>query len=345
MSELDQKHYIICKLKELATELGRVPMRHELTTLLPRVNVDQLFKTYDGLLLAAGMRDLPQTKNKEKQVPFKFQKKMIESFNVTEANLDHLFMINGHPDVLRLVARPDSHIEEKDEKALLVYEKFAQWYKPHIDLIMGDFIGAGGVSHWDAKDLKPKRLVPEVKEARAVLDSFCKATPETKSRVYLKGNHEDWIDQAMIKHMPEMFDGLDDLGLTPDLKKLLDLDAFGYELIELNHILKIGKAHFTHGLYTGNNHPKTHLDRVKASIYYGHLHDVKNTHDMSIDGMIEAASLGCLCRVDGKFMKGKPTNWVQGFGIFEFFPDGTFSRYQVRIFDGKFSFNGKVFAA
>ena len=331
--------YLIGKLKILAHELNRVPLIHEWTIKYPHINIISTFGSYDGFLDAAGLNAF---KNR-RAMKFKYKRSMLESFHLVETDLDELFKINGNPDVIKVLARPDSHIEEKDETALRLYEDFAQWYQPHVDLIMGDFIGAGGVSHWDAKDLKPKRLVPEIKEARAVLESFVGATPNTKTRIYLTGNHEDWINQAMISHLPEMFDGLDDLNLTPNLKKLLNLDGYGYELIELNHILRIGLANFTHGFYTGTNHPKTHLDKIKASIYYGHMHDMKNTHDCGINGTIEAASLGCLCRVDGKFMKSKPTNWVQGFGVFEFFKDGTYSFYQVKIFNGKFSFGGKVF--
>lgn len=341
MSEKEIQSYGINALKKLASELGRIPRVDEFIIKLPMYDFSHLFGSYDYFLKAAGLHVLQNSKPEK----FRYRKSMLESFNIVERSIDDLFEVNGNPSVIRVMARPDSHIEEKDEIALKLYEDFANWYKPHVDLIMGDFIGAGGVSHWDAKDLKPKRLIPEIREARKVLESFIAATPETKTRIYLTGNHEDWIEQAMIKNLPEMFDGMDELDgdVTPNLKKLLNLDKYGYDLIELNHILKIGKAHFTHGFYTGNNHPQVHLNKIKASIYYGHLHDMKNTHDSGLHGTIEAASLGCLCRVDGKFLKGKPTNWIQGFGVFEFFPDGTYSFYQVKIFNGKFSFNGKVF--
>jgi hypothetical protein len=104
-------------------------------------------------------------------------------------------------------------------------------------------------------------------------------------------------------------------------------------------------ANFTHGLYASANHPKTHLQRLKANIYYGHLHDELSTHEPSLNGIIEAASLACLCRLDAKFMNGKPTNWVHGFSIFEFFADGTYTRIPIRILNGRFSYNGKVFEA
>lgn len=52
----EQQHYVICKLKELASELGRNPMKHELQALLPRVNFDILFgPSYDYALSAAGL--------------------------------------------------------------------------------------------------------------------------------------------------------------------------------------------------------------------------------------------------------------------------------------------------
>jgi hypothetical protein len=147
----------------------------------------------------------------------------------------------------------------------------------------------------------------------------------------------------MASKMPEFFDGLDELDLMPDLTRLLELDKRNIQLFPVNHFLKIGKAYFTHGLYTGRNHPVAHLTAVKGNIYYGHVHDTASAIQPGIEGLTEAASLGCLCRLDAKFMKGKPTNWVHAFGIFEFFPDGTYTFFCPKIIRGKLSVNGKVF--
>ena len=51
----EQMHYVLCKLKDYANELGRVPMRHEFQAQLPRVNFDVLFKSYDNMIKAAGL--------------------------------------------------------------------------------------------------------------------------------------------------------------------------------------------------------------------------------------------------------------------------------------------------
>ena len=44
-------------------------------------------------------------------------------------------------------------------------------------------------------------------------------------------------------------------------------------------------------------------------------------------------------------MKGKPTNWVHAFGVFEFFRDGSYTFICPRIIDGRMSIMGKVFVA
>ncbi len=336
----EQQHYILCKLKELAHELGRVPMRHELQTLLPRVNIDVLFKTYDNLLACAGLVPIPTKEKKEK---FKYKKSLLESFHVTEANLDEIFEQAGNPDVLKIVAQPDTHVEYMDMYAVGVFLEFLKWYNPHGHIILGDFLDAEGISHWENQSLKPREFIPEVIEARELLAKIVANTPSTVFRFYCKGNHEDWLNQAMASKLPALFNGLEQLGLMPDIEALLDLKKFGYDFLEVNHLLKLGKAYFTHGLYTGANHPKKHLNVIKHNIYYGHLHDVASHQEPSVTGMIEGASCGCLCRLDAKFLKGKPNNWVQGFRIFEFTRDGSFSTYQIRIFNGSFSFGGKVF--
>ena len=133
------------------------------------------------------------------------------------------------------------------------------------------------------------------------------------------------------------------MAIEISIKSLLGLPKFGYDLFPLNEIVQIGKAHFTHGLYIATHHAKSHLDKLKVNIFYGHLHDTQETNQTSMDGNIEASSLGCLARLDAKFLKGKPNNWVHAHGVFEFFPDGSFNWYKVKILNGRSTFNGRVF--
>lgn len=274
---------------------------------------------------------------------FKFKKSQVDGFHLHEYDLLDLFQKCGNPKSLKIIAQPDTHVRHRDYAAVDVFLQFIEWFKPHGHIIMGDFLDAEGISHWPNDKLRHRDFISEVIEARELLEEIVKRTKTAKLRIYLEGNHEDWINQAMAAKLPELFIGLDKLGLVPDLKALLDLDKFDYKMVKVNHIFKLGNANFTHGLYASSNHPKTHLDKLKDNIYYGHLHDVKGTHETSLKGRIESASLGCLCRLDAEFMKGKPTNWVHAFGIFEFFQDGSYNFICPRINNGRLLFNGKLF--
>jgi hypothetical protein len=64
---MDQHHYVMCKLKELAHELGRVPMISDFQAIFPRIPVSLLFGTWDNALKAAGLwveeKEEPKKKN------------------------------------------------------------------------------------------------------------------------------------------------------------------------------------------------------------------------------------------------------------------------------------------
>lgn len=343
--DLDQIHKILSDIKRVASEHGVIPTRdfyREHGQFSDKI-ISKHFPTFGEALKAAGVTSDRVKPEKEKPFRFKYKKSKIESFKIHEMDIGEIFDRFGNPDVLRMTAQPDTHMKNRDQKAVNSYLEFVEEYKPHIALIGGDLMDAEGVSHWPSGGLEPRQFIPEVLETREFLDELRKRAGEEAEIIYIEGNHEDWIKQAMAAKMPEFFFGLEDLGLLPDLKALLCLDQRRIDLIPVNDILRIGKANFTHGLYTGPSHPKKHLDVVKGNIYYFHVHDFLSTHQPSMNGFIEAASMGCLCRLDAPFLKGKPNNWGHGFGIFEFRRDGSYSFYCVKIFDGKFSFNGRLF--
>lgn len=348
----ETQSYLIIELKKQVAELGRVPSRAEFESYVKggRYKLGNVFGTYENLLKAAGLpsyEDRLKDPGLEQKLLKKYRslcltKTQIQGFFRHTLDLQRMFELAGNPDVLKMSAMPDTHVKYRDVPAVNSYLKFLEWYQPHVHMIKGDFADCEGLSHWPDSSLAPRRIVPEMKEARALLTEIVKATPNCSSRIFLEGNHEDWINQALSR-MPELFDGLEDLGIEVSLKSLMRLEHFGYELFPVNHLVQIGKAHFTHGIFAGNGHAKKHLDTFKASIYYGHTHDALNNQQTSMDGPIEAAAGGCLCRLDAKFLKGKPNNWVHGHTAFEFFRDGTYIRYFIPIKNGLSAFAGKLF--
>lgn len=339
-------HEIVSDIKRVASELGRVPTRDEyLADGVGKFSKHKIVVTFGGYAPAVKAAGLSTPSLSRKQKKFRYEPQRIQGFFVHVLDLKELFRRAGNPEVLKLVAQPDTHVPYHDPGAMGAFRKFLKYYKPNVHMIMGDYVDCEGISHWPSSDLEPRRLIPEIVAARKLLGQIVEDSPSVSTRIYLAGNHEDWIAQAKGAKLPELFDGLAELfpDLDPNLSNLLGLEDLEYELFPVNHLVRIGKANFTHGIYTGGSHAKKHVDMFKGNIYYGHLHDAQSHNVTSMDGPMEAQSLGCLCRLDAKFLKGKPNNWVHSFGVFEFFPDGTYTGIVPKIIEGRFSFNGKVF--
>lgn len=337
-------------LQELTKSLHRPPTRDEARGSIKGFDhalVKNQIK-FKVLLREAGIIDdnplriVEENKLLRKYSALCSKREQIQGFFRHTLDLQKMFEAAGNPPSLKMVAQPDTHVKFINRTAYNAFLKFLTWYKSHVHMIMGDFADCEGITHWEPDNLEPKRLVPEMKLARALLSETKAASPTTTFWMFLIGNHEDWIRQALNK-MPELFEGLDELGIDVSVESLLGLNQMGFEVFPLNHLVQIGKAHFTHGIYTSMHHAKKHLDVFKGNIYYGHLHDTQSNNQTSLDGNLESASLGCLCRLDAKFLKGKPNNWVNAFGIFEFFPDGSYTVVRPSIINGRFSYGGVVF--
>lgn len=270
----------------------------------------------------------------------------VESFQVNEIDLKQAFKRAKlkNDEVFKVIVLPDLHIPEHDERALASVIKFMKDYKPHSVVFLGDTLEMNGVSHWDPRDTAPKRIVPEIKIARKIIDEVIEAAGENcVEKVFLIGNHEFWLNDYIAKKAPEFLDGIGDLGVDLSIEGLLKLKENNFKIVPLNEILKIGASHYIHGWYTGTHHAKKTLDAIGSSVYYGHVHDVQSHSSTTVKGLKEAMSLGCLRTLNAPFLKGKPNNWVHSFGVFDIFLDGSYTRYAPIIINGQFSFNGKVY--
>lgn len=341
----------------MAQEMGRPPTRAEFGSKIKggEYKVTKAFGTFTKLLKAAGLDTYDERRGGSTTLTSKEETKLIRKYKAlcskTEKiqgffrhtlDLDEMFARAGNPASLKMSAIFDVHAKFVDPSAWDCYLQFLKYWKPHAHLIGGDFIDCEGLSHWEPDQLEPRRIVPEMKIARQLLQNIQDAVPNLTTKIYLEGNHESWIAKAFCE-MPELFEDLAELGIEINLKTMLALDKFGYDLFPLNHLVQIGKSHLTHGIYTTTNHSKKHMDVFKTNVYYGHMHDTQESNQTSVDGPMEAVCGGCLCRLDARFLKGKPNNWQHAVNNFEFFPDGSYSYYKLRIINGRMSFNGVVF--
>ena len=158
--------------------------------------------------------------------------------------------------------------------------------------------------------------------------------------IYIEGNHEGRVVRYLDRN-PKLRGFI-------ELEDNLKLKERGIRYVRCysnGEIFKKGNAVFIHGKFTNIHHAKKHVERYGTNIFYSHTHDCQSYSWVmrGANKTLEGASLGCLCNYDQSYLMGNPTNWMQGFGVFHFFPDDYFSRYMVRVFRNRFHINGKTY--
>lgn len=200
---------------------------------------------------------------------------------------------------------------------------------------LGDLMDFDLISSHNKENLRAtsgKLIRREYDYGSEFLDRQQKLAPKAKFTL-LEGNHDERIERYMdanpqLEGMLEM-----EQGLQLRMRKIKWVRFW-----TKGEIHKIGKAKFIHGLYTTKYHASKHAEAYGDNIFYGHTHDVQS-HSKELAGAdktIVAQSMGCLCRYDQRYMRGKPSKWQQAFGVFYFFPDGHFTYYVIRIFKHRF---------
>ena len=251
-------------------------------------------------------------------------------------------------DNIKFCVIPDCHIPNEDKPAMETALKIIQWYKPHTIVILGDFLDCTPVSHWlkENKRYRTKeglRLKDDYDRANKLLDKI--TIPSVKHLVYINGNHEDWINDA-IESQPEL-DGLINLDIGLKFKERRER---GLKLthLEYGEFFNLGKLWLTHGTYTGTHHAKKHVESYGRSIVYGHLHDVQlyvKVCPIDIEDKHLGLSLGCLANKNPQFMENRPNNWVHAVGVGFLRKDGTFNIDPIIISNGKATYAGKTFSS
>lgn len=211
---------------------------------------------------------------------------------------------------------------------------------------IGDFMDFHQLARFtqDSPEALTRSLLKDYDVANELLDrhqkNVRKRNPKAKFTL-LFGNHDDRA-RKFAERFPQV-SGLIGLDENLRLKKRKITPVQSYPKGE---IYKIGKAYFTHGLYTSQNHAKKHVEAFGTNIFYGHTHQTQSHSKVmwGKDKTILGESLGCLCRYDLDYVGTNPTAWQQAFAVFFFRPDGHFNHYTVRIFNHSFvAPNGKTY--
>jgi len=235
---------------------------------------------------------------------------------------------------------PDAHIPHHNSAVCKSILKLMKDIKFDKFVIGGDFMDLGCISHWNKnkhKTLEMKRLKSDYIVGNSLLDEFDKRLPKNCDKYFLKGNHEVWGDQ-LIEEMPAL-EGL----VEPEI--MLNLKERNYKVSEYNKLIKFGRLHVTHGIYAGVNPIKKHIDELKVNILFFHTHTLgmRLSSSPARDIAFAGYNGGCVCDLSPDYMKSKPHAWTHGFAIGYFYPNGYFDIQLVRVVQGKFVFNGKIY--
>jgi len=229
-----------------------------------------------------------------------------------------------------------------DTKAINAVMEFARDFKPDVWIEGGDDLDCGPVSHW----LKDKALASKDLDLRWDVDEYCKLVlhpldeilAPNATRIKLTGNHEEWLNQLAELH--------------PGLASLLDqrhlMDLRKWTLVPQGGYTKLGKLHFIHGdqLKGGARVAMDAVTKFEHSIRFGHFHtyQVATKHSMlDAKDVKTGVAVPAMCKRNPNFLKGAPSQWVQGFNYGYIHPDGTFSDYVPIIVNGKFFAEGRAY--
>lgn len=216
--------------------------------------------------------------------------------------------------------------------------------KPDIGVHIGDLGEWHSVSHWKwSRQRRPPlryvldELQEEAEHVNAGFSRLNAAFDEagTEQRELIEGNHEVWIDNLIEENHHLKKDW------APE--NLLGLKEKGWKYHKYGAYVPFGKLNLYHGgHYTGVNHARAHALNLSASVMYGHTHDAQSAKIQKLGGYHGAWSIGCLCKMNKPFLKGRPTNWQHGFAIVYLERNGNFHVNYIDIVNGKCFVHGKL---
>lgn len=220
---------------------------------------------------------------------------------------------------------------------------FIKNFKPDYVLGVGDIMDMQQFSHWERSIPSRFKSMPDPKEqywecTEGLYKPLREATGDGKI-VHWIGNHEFWAQRAVMQ-FPEG-DGYWEPWNNID-NKLVDL------WVPSKKVANLGKLHFLHGDFRASKqrHAFQFLTMFLRNLRYGHWHDVMEASYCSPIDQKErwtARSCGTLQNMNPQFMDSAPHNWVHAFTYGVVSPNGFFWDNTVKIIDGKFWAEGKLY--
>ena len=276
------------------------------------------------------------------------------------------------PDVQWGYRRHDTGLEPfHDERALAVALEIVTRLNPSKVVLLGDNLDNAEFSRFEQEPAFAQTTQASIDACHEYLAKLRAAAPDSEI-VWLEGNHEARLQKSVIANAKAAF-GLRQASTPPDswpvlsIPHLLRLDSLGVTYLAgypANIYWINDNLCCIHGEKVRSNGSTAAavIDDERVSVLFGHVHRIELIHKtrrVRAGARTNfAASLGCLCRLDGTVPStksgvdvfGKPLerfeNWQNALGVVTYEEgDGRFGLEIVPIHDGTAWFRGELIHA
>lgn len=241
--------------------------------------------------------------------------------------------------IYHVIVVPDPHVPMHDEAAtesVLSYIRDHYWDEWICLGDLNDFEFLYKLDKTYLKTIEEHTFAHQYAKSAEWLDAMQDAVRRRNKKAkftLIEGNHDVRADAFMEVNTETS--GL----LSPEVR--LDYNKRGITYIKqwsIGEVYHIGKAGFIHGHSVNKYHASKAVMEFGTNIFYGHTHDIQSFSYTKLgdNSTIVGESLGCLCRYDMKYMRGKPSKWQQAVTSFHFQSNGHFNHFISRIFNGEF---------
>lgn len=176
---------------------------------------------------------------------------------------------------------------------------------------------------------------------REILKPIEALLPRDCEKIYLEGNHCDFIAQYIDEH-PELEGSI-------ERRKTLRLDERSWEFIPCGKSFKKGHLRIVHGECIpggGQAAAKNALHQYCGSVLFGHFHNLQMASKVMPHDHNQKWAAYCspiIGSVNASYLRNKPTNWVNGFTVVELQPNGNFNCWPLVVIKGSFSYGGRIY--
>lgn len=232
----------------------------------------------------------------------------------------------------------DIHGSEQDPTAVHSALRFSKSFKPDIRVIAGDLWDFAAIRHGASEEERSQSMWLDFEAGKHFADQFFS---EDAANHLMIGNHD--------YRVWDMLDSPD--GVKRDLADVMIGDI---KLLARSHnatlwpydardgVLRIGHLKVVHGFHVGINACSTHA-RIYGNVVFGHIHSIESFQTPGLEQR-EARSIGCLCKLDQKYVNNKTAKlrWSHGWAYGWLFNDGSYQIHQARSVEGRFYVSTKI---